>query len=106
MTMAPHDFTDLRLAPVLLALDARLEQLGKLELTELSYRVTLESNGSDRDVESRVAGLLETVRHLIDCHGWELSWDARGIRVGHGARSVVLGIPDVAAAYVAGSKVT
>jgi hypothetical protein len=102
MTMAPHDITDLHLAPVLIALDARLEELGRLDARELSFRIALESNKADYDVDMRAAGLLESVRHFIDCHGWDLSWDPRGIRVGHGNHHVVLGVPTVVAEYVAG----
>ena len=104
MTMAPHDITDLHLAPVLLALDTRLETLGELTLEELRRRIALESNRFDSDVELRIAGVLESVKYLLDCHGWDLSWDPRGIRVTHRNRSVVLGVPDVVADYVAGSS--
>ena len=103
MTMAPHDIIDLHLAPVLLALDARLEELGELDLDSLSYRVALESNKADYDVDMRAAGLLESVRHFIDCHGWDLSWHPRGVRVAHGNHHVVLGVPDVVAEFVAGT---
>ncbi|WP_460810022.1 hypothetical protein [Nocardioides salsibiostraticola] len=102
MTKAPHDIADLHLAPVLLALDARLEELGRLPLEDLRSRIATESNGSDRGVELRISGVLASVRYLLDCHRWELSWDPRGIRVRNHGRSVVLGIPDVIVEYVAG----
>lgn len=102
MTKAPHDIADLHLAPVLLALDSRLEELGRLDLETLRLRIAMESNGSDRGVELRISGVLASVRYLLECHGWELSWDPRGIRVRNHGRSVVLGIPDVIAEYVAG----
>lgn len=105
MTMAPHDITDLHLAPVLLALDTRLETLGQLTLEELRLRIALESNRFDSDVALRIAGVLESARYLLDCHGWDLSWDPRGIRVTHRNRSVVLGVPDVVADYVAGPSI-
>lgn len=103
MTMAPHNITDLHFAPVLLSLDARLEELGTLDAKALSYRIALESNKADYDVDMRIAGLLDSVRHFIDCHGWDLSWQARGIQVSHGTHSVVLGVPDVVAEFVAGT---
>jgi len=30
---------------------------------------------------------------LIELHGWQMSWDDRGIRLAHGKRSLVLGVP-------------
>ena len=78
MAIRPHDVTDLYLAPVVLAVDARIEQLGQL----------------DKD------GLLRTVTHLVDCHGWESSWDPRGLRLTHDAHTFVLGIPAVFHEYL------
>ena len=102
MSMAPHDITDLHLAPVLLALDARLDELGRLDPEALSYRIALESNLSDRDEASRIKGVLESVGHLVNRHGWELTWHPRGVRVAHGSHSLVLGVPDGVSDYVAG----
>ena len=47
----------------------------------------------------REDGLIRTVTHLIDCHGWEFSWDARGLRLTHDAHTFVLGIPAVFLEY-------
>ncbi|CAN5534106.1 hypothetical protein BH11ACT8_BH11ACT8_01330 [soil metagenome] len=103
MTTAPHDLTDLRLAPVVLALDARLEELGRLDPEALAFRVALEGSRPDRDLRNRETGALETVRHLLDCHGWELSWHPRGIRVAHDTHHLVLGVPANLTDYVAGA---
>ncbi len=97
---APHDVTDLYLAPVLLALDARIEDLGRLGLDELRNVVALESDTPDRTAELRVSGLLRTVTHLIDTHGWTVAWTPRGIEVGHGRHRIVLGVPDTFREFV------
>jgi hypothetical protein len=102
----PHDVSDLHLAPLLLALDARLSELGLLDRDELMQRVAIESDRPDRTATMRRAGLLESVRHFIDLRGWELAWDPRGLRVGHGRHHVVLGAPPVFQEYVDGTGPT
>ena len=47
MADRPHDVTDLYLAPVLLAVDARIGELGKLDKDGLVYEVGLESDSPD-----------------------------------------------------------
>lgn len=101
MTTVPHDISDLHLAPVVLALDARIDELGRLDLDELALRVAL-SGGEEWTREQRDAGLLEAVRDVIDCHGWTLSWDPRGVRMTHGKHSVVLGVSATFADYLSG----
>ena len=95
MADRPHDVTDLYLAPVLLAVDARIEELGKLDKDGLAYEVALESDIPDITRQQRQAGLIATVTHLTDTHGWAFSWDPRGLRMTHDAHSFVLGIPEV-----------
>jgi hypothetical protein len=102
MTTLPHDISDLHLAPVVLALDARLQELGLLDVNELTQRVALESNLADWTREMRIAGLLEAASHFIDCHGWTLSWDQRGVRVSHDLNTVVLGVGPSLVEYVEG----
>ena len=41
MATRPHDVTDLYLAPVALAVDARIEELGQLDKDELVYEVAV-----------------------------------------------------------------
>jgi hypothetical protein len=91
----PHDLTDLYLAPVLLAVDARIEELGKLDKDALTYEVALESDIADTTRQMREEGLIKTVTHLTETHRWEFSWDPRGLRMTHGAHSFVLGLPAV-----------
>ncbi|MDT7547486.1 MAG: hypothetical protein QOE99_3596 [Actinomycetota bacterium] len=103
MTRVPRDINDLHLAPVLLALDDRLTELGLLDETELTMRVGLDSDRPDWTRAMRESSLLLTIERLIDCHGWQLSWAPRGLRVAHEAHSVVLGCPPVFNSYVQGA---
>lgn len=100
MATLPHDLTDLRLAPTALALDARLSELALLDPDELARRVVLDSNRSDRTREMRASALLESVQYLIDLHGWEVSWDPRGLRMKNGVHQLVLGVPQTFQQYV------
>jgi hypothetical protein len=93
MATLPHDISDLYLAPVVLALDGRIEELGKLDAEALAATVALDSDRPDRSRYEREAGLLAAVGYLIDRQGWELSWDPRGIRLTHGKHALVLGVP-------------
>lgn len=104
MITLPQNTADLMLAPVVLAINDRLEELGALSLDELRTQVALESNAPDWSRRFREMGLLASIRYLIDCHGWELSFDARGLRMVHGDRSLVLGIPPNLTAYLDGSR--
>ncbi len=101
MTTRPHDITDLYLAPVALAVDARIEELGRLDAGELAYEVAVESDLPDITRRIREDALIRTITHMIDCHDWELSWDPRGLRLAHEGHSFVLGIPAVFGEYLA-----
>ena len=100
MAGMPHDITDLYLAPVVLTVDARIEELGRLDKDGLTYEVALESDSPDFTRAMREEALLRTVTHLIDTHDWEFSWDPRGLRLTHDAHTFVLGIPAVFRAYL------
>jgi hypothetical protein len=100
MADRPHDVTDLYLAPVLLAVDARIEELGKLDKDELAYEVALESNSLDVTRHMREEALIRTITHLIDTHHWQFSWDPRGVRMTHDAHTFVLGMPAVFHEYL------
>ena len=102
MVNRPHDITDLYLAPVLLAVDARIGELGKLDKDGLVYEVGLESGSPDFTRHMREEALIRTVTHLIDTHHWEFSWDPRGLRMTHDAHTFVLGIPAVFLDYLGG----
>jgi hypothetical protein len=100
MADVPRDLTDLYLAPVLLAIDARIEELGKLDKGGLAYEVALESDTRDTTRQLREEALIKTLTHLTETHHWELSWDPRGVRLAHGAHTFVLGIPPVFRDYL------
>ena len=100
MATRPHDVADLYLAPVALAVDARIEELGRLDKERLAYEVALESDTPDFTRRMREDALLRTVTHVIDLHEWALSWDPRGLRVTHDAHSFVLGVPAVFTQYL------
>lgn len=103
MAARPHDVTDLYLSPVVLAVDARIEELGRLSKDQLDYEVALESDSPGFTRYMREEGLIRTVTHLIDPHGWRFSWDPRGLRLSHDAHALVLGIPAVFVEYLEGS---
>ena len=100
MAIRPHDATDLYLAPVMLAVDARIEELGKLDKDGLDYEVALEADTPDITLQMRKDGLIRTVTHLIDVHHWEFSWDPRGLRMTHDSHTFVLGVPAVFFEYL------
>lgn len=104
MADRPHDVSDLYLAPVLLAVDARIEELGKLDRNGLAYEVALESDSSDDTRQMREAALLRTITHLTDTHQWQCGWDPRGLRMTHDEHTVVLGIPPVFVDYLGGAR--
>jgi hypothetical protein len=100
----PHDVTDLYLAPVALAVDARIEELSRLDKDQLAYEVALDSDSPDFTRAMREEALLRTITHLIDTHDWEFSWDLRGVRLSHDAHSFVLGVPAMFRDYMEGSS--
>ena len=103
MATRPHDVTDLYLSAVMLAVDARIEELGHLSKDQLDYEVALESDSPDFTRRMREGALIRTLTHLIDRHGWEFSWDPRGLRLSHDAHTLVWGIPAVFVEYLEGS---
>jgi hypothetical protein len=100
MATRPHDMTDLYLAPVVLAVDARIEELGHLDKDGLAYEVALESDSPDYTRHMKEEALIRTVTHMIECHGWELHWDPRGLRLTHDSHTLVLGVPAVFLEYL------
>jgi len=100
MADRPHDVTDLYLAPVLLVVDARIEELSKLDKDGLANEVALESNSLDITRHKREEALIRTITHLINTHHWQFSWDPRGVRMTHDAHTFVLGIPAVFHEYL------
>jgi hypothetical protein len=106
MAAKPHDLPDLYLAPVVLAVDARIEELGRLDKDGLAYEVALESDEPDFTRRMREEALIRTLTHLIDPHGWEFRWDPRGLRLTHDGHTFVLGIPAVFLEYLQDSPGT
>jgi hypothetical protein len=102
----PHDVSDLYLAPVVLAIDTKLDELGTLEPHALAHRVAIESNAPAWSREDREKGLLVAIQHFIDCRGWTMTWDPRGLRLTHAEHSVVLGVPASFANYLSGAGVS
>lgn len=102
MATRPHDITDLYLAPVVLAVDARIEELGRLDAEQLAYEVALESDTPDFSRDMREDALIRAVTHLVDTHDWSLGWDPRGLRLSHDTHTFVLGIPAVFGEYLEG----
>lgn len=105
LTTLPHDAVDLFLAPVALAVDARIAELGSLPADELALAVGVASDLADWTPELRDEALLRAISHLIDTHGWTLSWDGRGLRLAHGPHQIVLGVPASFVDYRTGSAV-
>ncbi len=101
MTEHPHDIADLYLAPVVLAVDARIDELAALSDEKLALHIAIASDRPDWTDDMRRDAVLRAACHLIDLHGWELSWDDRGIRLAHGKHSLVLGIPPNVGRYLA-----
>lgn len=103
MATRPHDLPDLFLAPVVLAIDAKIEELARLDARQLAYEVALESDTPDFTPKMREDALIRTLEHLIDTHQWTLRWDPRGLRLIHDAHTLVLGVPATFGEYVRGA---
>jgi hypothetical protein len=103
MAVLPHDISDLYLAPVVLALDAQIEELSRLDADQLVRQVALVANTEGWTRKQRESGLLVTICHTIDCHDWVLAWDARGVRLTHDEHHLVLGVPPTFTQYLSGS---
>lgn len=101
-TARPHDVADLFLSPVVLDLDQQLAAYGSLSDREVALRVVLATNREPDSPEERAALALQAVTHLVDTHGWEVSWAPRGLRVSHDNHELVLGVPESLDRYMSG----
>ncbi len=99
--IAPHDISDLLLAPLALRLDQELEAVSGLTAEELHLRVCLTTDRDPRTTEQRRRLLLEMLERYVDTHAWRLSWGARGLVLSHDHRQIVLGVPDNVRRFVA-----
>ncbi len=88
----PHDTSDVYLAPVALALDRLLNELGALTLSELLFRIALQTDHEAATLQQRRELLLELLERDVDPHGWALSWSDRGLCLSHADRQLVLGL--------------
>lgn len=93
MSPLPHDAADLYLAPVALAIDARLEELGRLSSDDLAVRIALASDRPSQTYADRKDGLVSAASELIDLHNWTVDLVGRGLLIQHSERSLVLGLP-------------
>jgi hypothetical protein len=98
----PRDIPDVYLAPVVLAVDARISELSGLDVEALAFQVALASDQPESTRSLRESGLITAIQHHVDCHGWTIQWDARGIRLSHDEHSLVLGVPPTFAEYLSG----
>ncbi len=88
----PHDVTDLRLAPVALLVDARLEELSALDDAQLAEAILFGANQQPHTEPERGEALVAAATHLIDLAGWRAAWDPRGLRLVHHDHTLVLGV--------------
>jgi len=99
---APHDPSDLLLAPMALRLDQQLDQLAGLSPRELELYVCLQTDSDPHTLEQRRELLLAALSRDVEMHAWELSWEERGLALRHDGRHLVLGTPDSVRHYLAG----
>ncbi|MGX7678900.1 hypothetical protein ACSMXN_08370 [Jatrophihabitans sp. DSM 45814] len=104
MPTVPRDMSDLHLAPVVLAVDARIDALGQLDADALTIAVEDTSDDPIKYLSFREEALITAIQQSIECHGWALAWDPRGLRMTHGERSLVLGVPPSFMAYLAADQ--
>jgi len=96
----PTDLPDLQLAPLVLTIDRRLNEL---DLRELRLRAGLQAPPPDRSRASRRQALLMMVRHQLDARGWTMSWNDRGVRILHDHHHVTLGVANAFVSYIEGT---
>lgn len=102
----PHDVNDLQLAPVTLAVEARIAHLAALDDAALAREVDAVSERPTRDELERRSALLAAIGGVVELHGWTLSWDdGRGVQLTHGPHSLVLGVSASMRRYVFGVRV-
>ncbi len=100
--LAPHDLSDVLLAPTALRLDSELDVLAQLTPEQLELRVSLVTDRQPRGVVQRRRLVLEMLRRDLVAHDWQLSWAPRGLALTHTGRRLVLGLPDNLRAFLAG----
>lgn len=101
MSIRPHDITDMFLSPVALHFDRRLAALTGRTHQQIDLEVALATNREPRSADERARFLLESLTQMVPAHGWDVSWDRRGLRLSHADHEVTLGIPDSVREYLA-----
>jgi hypothetical protein len=96
----PHDRADLFMAPVLLDVDERINQLAQLDAQGLANRVLVHVNREVASKAERREALMATLMDGLSLHGWRAKWHERGLRLSHGGHSVVLGLGPVLRSYL------
>jgi hypothetical protein len=100
MNMRPRDAADLLLAPVALQVDAKVQELSRMNPEQLAYHLAMEVDRDPRTEKQRGKDIVDAAVKLIDMNGWEASWDVRGVRLTHGRHSLVIGVGADVATYV------
>ncbi len=91
--IAPHDISDLLLAPLALRLDQELEALSGVTAKELHLRICLATDRDPHTGEQRRRLLLEMLERYVQTHAWKLSLGERGLVLTHDDHRLVLGLP-------------
>jgi hypothetical protein len=97
---------ELLLASVALRVSARVEELSELSLAELASEVALVANMPDWTRRFRSDGLLRTICERVECHGCQLSWDGKDLRLSRRGAKVILRVPRQFIDYVDGAART
>jgi hypothetical protein len=100
MNMRPRDAADLLLAPVALQVDAKVQELSRMNPEQLAYHLAMEVDRDPRTEKQRGKDIVDAAVKPIDMDGWEASWDVRGVRLTHGRHSLVIGVGADVATYV------
>ncbi len=100
MSIRPHDVTDLYLSPVALELDRRLQAMTARAPHDLDVEVALSTNSEPTIASSRAALMLAHLTRQIELHGWQVSWEDRGLGLRHGEHMLTLGLPDSVRQYI------
>ena len=104
MTLIPHDISDVMLAPVVLHVDGRLDEFGRMTSHTLRQHIAVLADLPDQTRALREASLLRALAHHEDLHGWELGLDDRGVRLTHGTHGFTLGLPIAVRDYLDGRR--
>ena len=100
----PTSLVDLKLAPVALLVEHRLEEFGSMSPGQLALQVAYDSDREGATQQQRARDVVTAVTRLLDMGGWQASWVDRGVRLSHGHHSLVLGVPANVRGYVAGTR--